>query len=106
MGISWKDYAELSRVSYAEGQVRLGEVRTALATGNFERATLAAHTFKGIAATMGAYSSREMGLALEQAVRAANSQAASELLTRLGPLWEAAGRALDQWQEPEEGEPR
>jgi len=100
MGISWKDYGALSLVSYGEGRDRLVEMRERLAAGDGARAAIAAHTFKGTAATMGASSCRELGVALEQALRTGNLRQAGELLDRLGPLWEAAGRALEAWQMP------
>lgn len=100
MGILWKDYAALTRVSYGEGQDRLGDVRAALTAGDVARAAIAAHTFKGIAATMGAYSCRDLGVDLEKALRADKIREAGELLDRLVPLWQAVGQALDAWQAP------
>jgi PAS domain S-box-containing protein len=100
MGISWEQYGELSQVSFREGRGRLDEVRLAMAAGDFERAGIAAHTFKGAAATLGAYSCRDMAVTLERAVRAGETEQAREVLDRIVAAWEAVGQAQAAWQAP------
>ena len=105
MGISWDQYGALSRVSFAEGSKRLAEARQALDGDDFSRAGLAAHTFKGIAATLGGYSCRELAVRLEQASRNGETATARDVLDRIAADWEAVGRALAQWRAPDAQEP-
>ena len=105
MGITWEQYASLSKVSFAEGRKRLEEAREALAQGNVERASIAAHTFKGIAATLGGYACRELAIALEWRTRDNDLQAATPLLDRIDAQWEQVGEALAHWRAPTDQEP-
>ena len=100
MGITWDQYAALSRVSFAEGRKRLEEARDALAGANFDRASIAAHTFKGIAATLGGYACRELAITLEWRTRDNDVQAATALLDRIDAQWEQVGNALAHWRAP------
>ncbi|MHC1713157.1 MAG: ATP-binding protein [Solidesulfovibrio sp.] len=102
MGISWKQFEGLTHVSFSEGERRLLEAGQALAAGNFDKAAIAAHTFKGTAATLGAYSSRQLAMALEKAVRQGDVEASLELHRQLVLLWEQVREALQVWRTPSE----
>jgi len=101
MGISWQQYADLAQVSFTEGERRLAETAKALAAGDFEQARLAAHTFKGTAATLGAYACRQAAVTLEGALRDENAAQSRTLLDRLERLWEDVRRAVKDWHIPD-----
>lgn len=100
MGISWDQYRGLSQVSFDEAARRLGEAGEALALGRFETAAIAAHTVKGAAATLGAYSSRDLAGTLEKALRRGDADAARQAHAALAALWRRVGRAFAGWQPP------
>ncbi len=100
MGISWSQYESLSRVSHDEGGRRLAEAAACLEAGDRDGAAIAAHTVKGAAATLGAYSSREAAGDLERAVRQGDGDAAREALARLEALWREVSRVFADWRPP------
>ena len=102
MGISWRQYADLAKVSFAEGQRRLAETGEALAAGDFESARLAAHTFKGTAATLGAYACRQAAVTLEKALREEDTAKSNALFAHLSRLWDTAGQAFQGWRVPDD----
>jgi PAS domain S-box-containing protein len=102
MGISWDQYVELSHVSFREGCSRLDEASQALDSGDIDRAVIAVHTFKGAAATLGAYSCRDQAVTLEQAVRAGRIEAAQDHLAGLQAVWATVRQVRDAWQAPQE----
>ncbi len=100
MGITWTQYRDVSRASFAEGSQRLAEARQAVANAEFGRAAIAAHTFKGAAATLGAYQCRELAVAWEKAVRDQDAAASRDLGAKAAAAWEAVGEALESWRKP------
>ncbi len=102
MGISWQQYADLAKVSFVEGQRRLVETGDALAAGDFELARLAAHTFKGTAATLGAYACRQATVSLEAALREEDAAKSRALFAHLSRLWDTAGQAFQGWHVPDD----
>ncbi|MHC1790699.1 ATP-binding protein [Solidesulfovibrio sp.] len=101
MGISWPQFRSLLQVSFEEGGRRLAETRLAVETGDKARAALAAHTFKGTAATIGAFSCRQTAVALESALRREDAAEVAVLLGRLQILWEQVRIALEAWSCPD-----
>ena len=100
MGISWNQYAGVSRVSFDEALRRLDQAGAALASGNLEEAAIAAHTVKGAAATLGAYSSRDLAGTLEKALRRNDVDAARAAQAALVGLWRRVGAAFAGWRPP------
>jgi PAS domain S-box-containing protein len=100
MGISWEQYQALQQVSAVEGERRLVEAGQAIADADFERAAIAVHTFKGAAATLGAYSCRHLAVLLEGAVRRSDVAESQVLHRQLASLWEQVRRALAAWRGP------
>jgi PAS domain S-box-containing protein len=100
MGISWLQFRGLLRTSFEEGSRRLAETRQAVATGQTDRAALAVHTFKGTAATIGAYASRQAAVALEEALRRKDDDAIASGLDQMESLWDQVRLALESWSCP------
>uniref|UniRef100_I2PWT9 histidine kinase n=1 Tax=Desulfovibrio sp. U5L TaxID=596152 RepID=I2PWT9_9BACT len=100
MGISWNQYAGVSRVSFDEALRRLDQAGAALVSGNLEEAAIAAHTVKGAAATLGAYSSRDLAGTLEKALRRGDADAARQAQAALAALWRRVGEAFADWRPP------
>ncbi len=105
MGIDRDQYLELCRVSFGEGTRRLAAAREAMAAGDPAGAAIDAHTLKGAAATLGAYSCREQARLLEKALRAGDGEAARQAHAALCDLWLEFGRAFAAWLAREEGRP-
>ena len=63
-------------------------------------AAIAVHTFKGAAATLGAYSCRELAVGLEKSVRAGEIETAKAQLAHLTALWASVSQARAAWQVP------
>ena len=103
MGLSWPQFRGLLRTSYDEGSRRLAEARLAFERGDMDQTALAAHTFKGTAATIGSYASRQAAILLEQALRRKDMTEIGRLLDQMQHLWSQVRLALDAWTCPDEG---
>jgi signal transduction histidine kinase/CheY-like chemotaxis protein/uncharacterized membrane protein affecting hemolysin expression/HPt (histidine-containing phosphotransfer) domain-containing protein len=101
MGISWEQFQGLTEVSFSEGERRLVEAGQAIAAGDFDKAAIAAHTFKGTAATLGAYSCRQLAMDLEKVIRRGDVGMSLSLHHQLVMLWEQVREALQNWQRPD-----
>ncbi len=106
MGISREQYLELARVSFAEAGRRLTEAETAMDAGDTPRAAIAAHTVKGAAATLGAYSCRDLAGELDKALRAGDLAAAGRTRAALRAQWEKVAAVFGQWYPPQTTESR
>ena len=104
MGISWPQFQGLITVSIAEGDRRLTEVEAALAAEDPKLAHIAAHTFKGAAATLGAFSCRQQALALEQAIRDNDLPTCRTIHAQLVTGWQQVRQAVTEWEKREEEE--
>ncbi|KHK02322.1 ATP-binding protein [Desulfovibrio sp. TomC] len=103
MGLSWPQFRGLLHTSYDEGSKRLAEARLAVENGDHEQAVLAAHTFKGTAATIGSYASRQAAVLLEQALGRHDAAEIQSLLDQMQALWNQVRLALETWTCPDEG---
>ncbi len=97
MDIDREQFLDLCRVSFEEGTRRLAAAREAMAAGDTARAIIDAHTLKGTAATLGAYSCRECARALEKALRAGDAEAAGRAHAALEDLWRELGPVFATW---------
>ncbi len=97
MDIDREQFLDLCRVSFEEGTRRLAACREAMAAGDMARAIIDAHTLKGTAATLGAYSCRERARALEKALRAGDAEAAGKAHAALSDLWRELGPVFAAW---------
>ncbi|WP_029456851.1 ATP-binding protein [Solidesulfovibrio alcoholivorans] len=103
MDIDREQFLDLCRVSFEEGTRRLAACREAMAAGDMARAIIDAHTLKGTAATLGAYSCRERARALEKALRTGDADAAGKAHVALSDLWRELGPAFAVWLAGQEG---
>jgi PAS domain S-box-containing protein len=102
MGLTWPQFQGLLRTSFEEANRRLDDIRQAMAAGHWDKAALAAHTFKATAATVGAFAARNAAKALEDALRDGRRQETAALLDDTEQLWEKTRQALDGWRCPPE----
>ncbi|BAH77727.1 ATP-binding protein [Solidesulfovibrio magneticus] len=102
MGLTWPQFRGLLRTSFEEANRRLDDIRQAMTAGQWDKAALAAHTFKATAATVGAFAARNAAKALEKALRANQRPEADRLLDDLDGLWAKTRQALDGWRCPPE----
>ncbi len=98
MGLSGDQFRSLCLVSYEEADRRLSEAIEALEAGNPGKAGIDVHTFKGAAATLGAYSCRDAAKVLEKALREGDTPAARAAAQDLKILWGHVGRAFADWR--------
>ncbi|MEA4855928.1 MAG: ATP-binding protein [Solidesulfovibrio sp.] len=103
MGISRAEYLELARVSFDEAARRLAEAEAAMDAGDTPKAAIAAHTVKGAAATLGAYSCRDLAGELDKALRAGDLASAGSARTALRAAWEAFAKVFAAWPGPQGG---
>lgn len=102
MGLTWPQFQGLLRTSFKEANRRLDDIRQAMTAGHWDKASLAAHTFKATAATVGAFAARNAAKTLENALRDGRRQEADSLLDDLDELWTKTRQALDGWRCPPE----
>ncbi len=74
--------------------------------GDTPRAAIAAHTVKGAAATLGAYSCRDLAGELDKALRAGDLAAAGRTRAALRAQWEKVAAVFGQWYPPQTTESR
>ena len=89
-------YLKLLNRQIETREQQLGEIRTALTTGDFATAQRLAHSLKGSSATLGLVTLRQNALTLEQALRQEEPDPAilEQLLTDLTQTYEDLAQAL------------